>query len=236
MRTLEELSFRNNLLLSLNGIEYLTELLYADFSWNNITEISNEDFKNNKKILELNVSENPIKIFSGLKNLIWIEYLDVSYNEKIAEINIFPEMPSLSKITAEYCSIKSLKGIYDRFPNLNIWNFRNNKISTFEDVEDIKGFEYLAEFDIRENPFGKQNTAQGLILTYLPDLEVYNNQQLLDPGHRYKLETEQLKKEMAKMKFQEDEDEQFEKMLEEAFTEAGLENDSTNEKNGKSEK
>ena len=236
MRVLEELSFRNNQIVSLCGIEFLTELQYVDFSWNNITEINSDDFKNNKKILELSLSENPIRKFSGLRNLIWIEYLDISNNIYVTNIACIPEISSLSKITAEDCSIKSLKSIHERFPNLNIWNFKNNKISTFEDIEDIKHFEYLAELDIRENPFGDQKTSQSLILTYLPELEVYNNQQLLEPGHKFKVETEVLIKEMEKTKYREDEDEIFEKMLEEAFAEAGLENDMKQGKDPKQEK
>mmetsp|Transcript_10658 Transcript_10658/g.11985 ORF Transcript_10658/g.11985 Transcript_10658/m.11985 type:complete len:95 (-) Transcript_10658:158-442(-) len=92
----------DNQLQSLSGLECLTELQYVDFSINEITIITSDDFKNNKKILDLNLSGNPIESFEGLRHLVMVESINLSSNENIKDMSLFPEIANLSKLTAEY--------------------------------------------------------------------------------------------------------------------------------------
>lgn len=51
----------------------------------------------------------------------------------------------------------------------------------------------------------------------MPDLEVYNQNVLLEPGYKFKEETERIKLVISKMNFEEIEDEDLEQLLEEEF-------------------
>lgn len=101
-RQLEELYMRNNLIDSLRGLDGCHELLYVDFSLNRITEVGEYDLSNCKKIIELDLSDNPVTSFTGLKYLTELDLLNISRNENIRDLGLLPNLPSLSKLSAEY--------------------------------------------------------------------------------------------------------------------------------------
>ena len=53
--------------------------------------------------------------------------------------------------------------------------------------------EYLAELDIRNNPLERVAAIQEMIVADIPDLEVYNEIELLEPGYKYKVMNEEIK-------------------------------------------
>ena len=53
--------------------------------------------------------------------------------------------------------------------------------------------EYLAELDIRNNPLERVAAIQEMIVADIPDLEVYNEIELLEPGYKYKIMNEEIK-------------------------------------------
>lgn len=101
-RQLEELYMRNNLIDSLRGLDGCHELLYVDFSLNRISEVGEYDLSNCKKIIELDLSDNPVTSFTGLKYLTELDLLNISRNENIRDLGLIPNLPALSKLSAEY--------------------------------------------------------------------------------------------------------------------------------------
>jgi hypothetical protein len=132
---------------------------------------------------------------------------------------LIPPLINLSKLTAQHCQIRNLKYIDSKFPNLNIGNFKNNSIGLYEEIESIKGIDYLAEFDIRNNPLAFRPAVQEMIVADVPDLEVYNEIELLEPGFKYKVENEELKRRLAETN--KEEEELLEKILDKVFDEQG---------------
>ena len=82
----------------MQGIESLLELENADFSINKIRSIDAADFRNNKKILELNLSYNPLKCFNGLKNLEMLETLTISNNKYLTDLSALPPLEILNRL------------------------------------------------------------------------------------------------------------------------------------------
>jgi hypothetical protein len=215
-RQLEELYMRNNLIDSLKGLDGCHELMSVDFSVNRIDTVGEYDLSNCKKIIELDLSDNPITSFAGLKYLSELDNMNISRNKNVRDLSLLPPLLVLSKLSAEYCKITNLKFIHTKFPNLNVGNFRNNDMKFYEDIEHIKDIEYLAELDIRNNPLEKTPAIQDIILLDVPDLEIYNDIELLEPGFKFKLENEQIKKYLEDTKDKED-DTVYEGIIEDAF-------------------
>lgn len=109
-----------------------------------------------------------------------------------------------------------MKFIHTKFPNFNVGNFKNNDLKFYEDIEHIKNIDYLAELDIRNNPLSKTPAIQDTIVYDVPNLEVYNDIELLEPGYKFKLENEQIKKYLEDTKDKED-DTVYEGIIEDAF-------------------
>jgi hypothetical protein len=87
-----------------------------------------------------------------------------------------------------------LKTVTSKFPDLNIGNFKHNVLREFQDIEEITKIDYLAELDIRENPLSQVPAIKETILAEIPDLEVFNEEELLEPGFRFKVQNEEIKK------------------------------------------
>ncbi len=56
-----------------------------------------------------------------------------------------PDLERLGKLKAENCRVKNLKFVHSKFPSLNIINVKNNDITLYEEIEDIKKIEYLGK-------------------------------------------------------------------------------------------
>jgi hypothetical protein len=115
-----------------------------------------------------------------------------------------------------------LKFIHTKFPNFNVGNFKNNDLKFYEDIEHIKNIDYLAELDIRNNPLAKTPAIKDTIVYDVPNLEVYNDIELLEPGYKFKLENEQIKKYLEDTKDKED-DTVYEGIIEDAFIKIAIE-------------
>jgi Leucine-rich repeat (LRR) protein len=150
--------------------------------------------KNCKSIVELDLCANPISNFAGLKSLQQLDYLNISQNKNVRNLKLIPFLPSLSKLTAEHCALENLKTVTSKFPDLNIGNFKHNVLREFQDIEEITKIDYLAELDIRENPLSQVPAIKETILAEIPDLEVFNEEELLEPGFRFKVQNEEIKK------------------------------------------
>lgn len=75
---------------------------------------------------------------------------------------------------------------------------------------------FIAELDIRYNPIEKMPAVQEMIVADVPDLEVYNQIELLEPGYRYKVMNEEIKKYLEDTK-DEEEEKKMEGIVDEAF-------------------
>lgn len=137
---------------------------------------------------------------------------------------MLPELPNLNKITAEYCKIRNLKEIVAKFPSLNIGKFKHNQLSLYEDIEEIKDFEYLAELDIRENPLSTQPAIRERVICDVPDLEVFNEIELLEPGHRFRVENDKIREELAKAEDVANSEKHYEDIVDDTFGEIRDEN------------
>lgn len=115
-----------------------------------------------------------------------------------------------------------MKFIHTKFPNFNVGNFKNNDLKFYEDIEHIKNIDYLAELDIRNNPLAKTPAIKDTIVYDVPNLEVYNDIELLEPGYKFKLENEQIKKYLEDTKDKED-DTVYEGIIEDAFIKIAIE-------------
>ena len=229
LRQLNELSICDNLLKTVQGIESCMELEYADFNTNKISNISNSDFSNNKKMLELNLSYNPIESFAGLRNLDLLETLIISNNNLVTSIKSIPHLPSLERLSADYCKISSLRLIHQKFPCLNIASLVSNCITHIEEIEHLQYLEYFPQLDIRMNPLADHPGAEALVTSIAPDLEIYNDKQIKETGLKYKRENEMLKQQIKLEEVIGDmKDEVFEDILNDIFKDDDKQKDKMN--------
>lgn len=75
----------------------------------------------------------------------------------------------------------------------------------------------LAELDVRNNPVAQRPALLDTILTDVPNLEVFNCKEIVEPGFRYRVENEKIKENIMRLDKQAEQDQQLEGILEQAF-------------------
>lgn len=145
---LTKLKVTNNLLKSLDGIRHLSNLISLDVSQNRIT--GDVDFSTSAlvNLQDLNVSENDIKLISGIESLLNLRVLNANENQ-IRHLSCSQKHGHLKKLLVRANRLRELN--MNKFPYLRVLRIDGNFV---KDVSDLKELKYLQEISCKsqENP------------------------------------------------------------------------------------
>lgn len=145
---LTKLKVNNNMLKSLDGIKHLSNLISLDLSQNCIA--GDIDFKDSSlvNLQDLNVSENDIKLVSGLDSLVNLRVFNANENQ-IRHVSCSQRHKHLKKLLIKANRLRNLD--LSRFPYLRVLRMDGNYM---KDVPDLKELKYLQEISCKtqENP------------------------------------------------------------------------------------
>lgn len=158
-RDLSYLYVNNNKLSKLPTFDHLTKLIECNASWNNLEEVTNQQFSKQNQIERIDLSHNRLNNLNLQLQTNTLDIFDVSYNELI-DVNIplimkrlFAQNNSLSKLTVtEECNLETLdihNNKIEEQPNLSSCNMlqflelSNNLMQYFEYTQSLRNLIYL---------------------------------------------------------------------------------------------
>jgi hypothetical protein len=103
------------------------------------------------------------------------------------------ELPELEDLSLKHNGIISLITIDEKFPNLTVLDVSFNKIFSVQNLDLLASLSNLAEVNLQNNPICVHKDLKDQIKKAVPFLEVYNREQIMETGQKYKDEIMKLK-------------------------------------------
>ncbi|GKX67875.1 leucine-rich repeat domain-containing protein [Inconstantimicrobium mannanitabidum] len=150
-----KLSFQNEEINNITGLEHFVNLESLDLSENKISDIS--ALKGLTKLQRLLLQDNKIKDISALKNMVKLETLDLNGSQvkDISPIKDLIQMKDLNAYGNQIRDISSLKGL----TNLKRFILGSNPIS---DISVVRNFTKLQELNINAAEIKDISVLKGL--------------------------------------------------------------------------
>lgn len=98
-------------------------------------------------------------------------------------------MLTLQKLDLQGVGLVNLAGIKQLFPYLVYLDVSNNKIFSFEIIEQLRHLEEFADINLKNNPICIHRHLKDEIVKYLPHIERVNGEEIRVSGWKYKQET-----------------------------------------------
>ncbi len=133
------LSFSQNKITEIKGLEKLTYLRELVLTYNEITEIKNLD--NLKKLRKVSLSGNHISEIKGLENLTNLEFLNLGIN-KISKIEGLERLKKLKVLNLGHNKIKDIEGL-ENLKDLRELGLGGNNISEIHGLDNLKNLRVL---------------------------------------------------------------------------------------------
>jgi len=95
-------------------------------------------------------------------------------------------MKGLEILHMKSCGLSELEGLADKFPNLNCLDISYNEILSMDNIPHLLKLESLSELDLSNNPICVHDGLKTTLSEGLPFLEVYNKEQLVEEGAKFK--------------------------------------------------
>lgn len=103
------------------------------------------------------------------------------------------ELPELEDLSMQYNGIISLIGIDEKFPNLTVLDVSHNRIFSIQNLDLLGTLSNLAEVNFQNNPICVHKDLKDQIKRAVPFLEVYNREQIMETGQKYRDEIMKIK-------------------------------------------
>lgn len=88
--------------------------------------------------------------------------------------------------------LTTLVGIKQLFPNLVYLDAADNKIYSFEIIEDLKQLPEFADINLKGNPICVHRHLKDELMQHLPQIERVNGEEIQKSGFKYVLQTKQM--------------------------------------------
>ena len=103
------------------------------------------------------------------------------------------ELPELEDLSLQHNGIISLIGIDEKFPNLTVLDVSFNRIFSVQNLDLLAALSNLAEVNLQNNPIQVHKDLKEQIKRAVPFLEVYNREQIMETGQKYRDEIMKIK-------------------------------------------
>lgn len=196
MIELRELNLAQNQIKCVEGLHSYPKLEELNLSDNPIVMIFPNAFKSNES-METLILDN-IKLKWPKDDLVFLKKLENSLN-KLSLNNAFPKknlddidvfnmckLPYVDELSLQNVGLVSIVGISKIFPSLTILDLTNNKIFSVNSVEELHKLPQLSEVSFKDNPLCAHKHLIDMVRDVVPEIENVNNNQLHEPGFRYK--------------------------------------------------
>lgn len=130
-----------------------------------------------------------------LKKLYELEDLNLSYcfeDEDFTDLSRMYQVLTLQKLDMQGVGLVNLQGIKQLFPNLVYLDVGDNKIFSFEIIEDLKKLTEFADINLKDNPICIHRHMKDELIQHLPLIERVNGEEIHKSGFKYLLETKQM--------------------------------------------
>jgi len=109
-------------------------------------------------------------------------------NLESIDVFSFLKMQDLDDLQLKQVGLLHLQGIADIFPSLECLDLADNKIFSVEALEELHKLEDLSDVSFKNNPICIHKHLEEMVMTVVPNIEVVNQTQIKEAGHRYKMQ------------------------------------------------
>lgn len=196
MLELRELYLQENQIKCAEGFSCYPKLEELNLSDNPLSMIFPGAFKSNEFLI--NLALNNVKFRWPREDLLFLKRIEGSLvslqmncafpKKNLEEISFFSivQMEVLDEIQLQDNGLIRLKGIADSFPNLQILDVAKNKIFSVDCIEELHTLPEISDVNFKDNPICCHKHLYEMVQDVVPDIEVINNEQIKEAGHRYK--------------------------------------------------